>query len=156
MAGHTATIPTGGVTFMDTVGSTSISLNGGSAVALNGRHGDSHRSDAGGPGTHTITANYAGVSGTFAASSNTTTLAVSKDTATVAGPVTQPVQVANGQAGSVPVSITGPYSVVALPSGSLTLYLACIFPDPAFPASGELDRVSAGGRNDLRRVCSAA
>ena len=29
-AGHTATIPTGGVTFMDTVGSTTVSLNGGS------------------------------------------------------------------------------------------------------------------------------
>jgi hypothetical protein len=38
----------------------------------------------------------------------------------------------------------------------LTLYLVCISPDPLFPASGELDRASAGGRDDLRRVCSAA
>ena len=38
----------------------------------------------------------------------------------------------------------------------MTLYLVCLFPDPPFPASGELDRVSAGGRDDLRRVCSAA
>ena len=38
----------------------------------------------------------------------------------------------------------------------MTLYLVCIFPDLPFPASGELNRVSAGGRDDLRRVCSAA
>ena len=38
----------------------------------------------------------------------------------------------------------------------MTLYLLCISPDPSFPASGELDRVSAGGRDDLRRVCPAA
>ena len=38
----------------------------------------------------------------------------------------------------------------------MTLYLVCIFPDPPFPASGELDRVSAGGRDDQRRVCCAA
>jgi sugar lactone lactonase YvrE len=120
-AGHTATIPTGGVTFMDTVGSTTVSLNGGSAVALNGA-GTAILAGVtlAGASTHTITANYVGVSGTFAASSNTTTLTVSKDTATVAGPATQPVQVANGQAGSVPVIVTGPYSVVAVPSGSLT------------------------------------
>jgi hypothetical protein len=35
----------------------------------------------------------------------------------------------------------------------MTLYLVCIFPDPPFPASGELDRASAGGRDDLRHVC---
>ena len=116
-AGHTATIPTGGVTFMDTLGSTTVSLNGGSAVALNGL-GPAILTGVtlAGAGSHTITANYLGVTGAFLASSNTTTLAVSKDTATVAGPATQPVQVANGQAGSVPVSITGPYSVVALPA----------------------------------------
>jgi len=38
----------------------------------------------------------------------------------------------------------------------MTLYLVCNCPDPPFPASGELDRASAGGRDDLRRVCSAA
>jgi sugar lactone lactonase YvrE len=121
--GHTATIPTGGVTFMDTVGSTTISLNGGAAVPLNG----TGMAILGGvtltgAGVHTITANYVGVAGTFLTSSNTTTLTISLDTATVAGPATQPVQVANGQAGSVPVTVTGPYSVsvVAAPTGSLT------------------------------------
>ena len=80
--GHTPTVPTGGVTLMDTVGSTTVSLNGGAAVTLNG---------AGvailtgvtleGAGLHTITANYVGVTGTFLASSNTTTVQVA------AGPI---------------------------------------------------------------------
>ena len=122
-AGHTATIPTGGVTFMDSVGSTSVSLNGGSAVTLSGI-GKAVLAGVtlSGAGVHTITAHYPGVSGSFAASSGTTTLTVSKDTATIAGPVTQPVQVVNGQASSVPVTVTGPYSVsvVAAPTGSLS------------------------------------
>src|SRR5580704_11841907 len=76
-AGHTATVPTGGVTFMDTVGSTTISLNGGSAVALNGSGAAILAGvTLAGTGTHIITANYAGVSGTFGSSSNTTTIAV--------------------------------------------------------------------------------
>jgi hypothetical protein len=120
-AGHTATVPTGGVTFTDTVGSTSVSLNGGNAVTLSGT-GTAILTGVtlSGAGVHTITANYAGVSGTFLASNNITTLTVSKDTATMAGPVTEPVRVASGQAGSVPVTVTGPYSVVAAPTGSLS------------------------------------
>ncbi|MFZ0279645.1 MAG: Ig-like domain repeat protein, partial [Candidatus Sulfotelmatobacter sp.] len=122
-AGHTATIPTGGVTLMDTVGSTSVSLNGGSAVTLSGT-GTAILTEVtlSGAGVHTITAHYAGVSGSFAASSGIATLTVAKDTAIMAGPVTEPVQVANGQAGSVAVTVTGPYSVsvVAAPSGSLS------------------------------------
>ena len=75
--GHTATIPTGGVTFMDTVGSTSISLNGGAAVTLNGAGAAILTGvTLSGAGTHTITANYAGVSGAFAASSNTTAIVI--------------------------------------------------------------------------------
>ncbi len=38
----------------------------------------------------------------------------------------------------------------------MTLYLVCLSPGPRFPATGRLDRVLAGGRDDLRRVCSAA
>ena len=38
----------------------------------------------------------------------------------------------------------------------MTLYLVCLSPDPTFPASGELDRVSAEAGHDLRRVRSAA
>jgi len=118
--GHTATIPTGGVTFMDMVGSTSISLNGGAAVTLNGAGAAILTGvTLSGAGTHTITAGYAGVTGTFSASSNIATLTVSTDRAVIAGPATQPVQVVNGQAGSVPVTVTGPYAVVAAPTGSL-------------------------------------
>ena len=124
--GHTATIPTGGVTFMDTVGSTSVSLNGGSAVTLSGT-GKAILTGVtlSGAGVHTITAHYAGVSGSFAASTGIATLTVAKDTATMAGPGTVPVQVANGQAGSVPVTVTGTYSVsvVAAPTGSVSYNL---------------------------------
>jgi len=118
--GHTATVPTGGVTFMDTVGSTSVSLNGGSAVTLIGGIAALTGVTLSGAGAHTLTANYAGVSGTFAASTNTTTLTVSKDTAAIAGPATQPVPVPVGEAGSVTITVTGPYSATAPPSGSLS------------------------------------
>jgi sugar lactone lactonase YvrE len=76
-AGHTATIPTGGVTFTDTVGTTTISLNGGSAVALNGA-GTAVLAGVtlAGAGPHTITAHYPGMTGSFGASSNTSTIAV--------------------------------------------------------------------------------
>jgi len=76
-AGHTGTIPSGGVTFMDTVGSTTISLNGGNAVTLNGGTAGLGAITLAGVGTHTITAHYVGVSGSFASSSNTTTIVVS-------------------------------------------------------------------------------
>jgi sugar lactone lactonase YvrE len=75
--GHTGTIPTGGVTFTDRVGSTTISLNGGSAVTLNGAGAAILTGvTLAGAGTHTVTANYVGVSGSFASSSNTTTIVV--------------------------------------------------------------------------------
>jgi sugar lactone lactonase YvrE len=119
-AGHTAIVPTGGVTFMDTVGSTVVSLNGGNPVALSGGTAVLTGVTLSGAGSHTITANYVGVTNTFLASSNTTALIVTPDAATISGPATQPVQVTNGQAGSVPVTVTGPYSVVAPPTGSVS------------------------------------
>lgn len=119
-AGHTATVPTGAVTFTDTVGATAVTLNGGSAVTLSAGTATLTGVTLSGSGTHTITASYSGVSGSFLTSSNTTTLAVTKDTATVTGPATQPVQVSVGQTGSVPVTVAGPYSVVAVPSGTLS------------------------------------
>ena len=119
-SGHTATIPTGSVTFMDTVGSTSISLNGGAAVTLSGGLAVLTGVTLSGAGTHTITANYGGVTNSFLTSSGTATLTVSKDSGTMAGPATQPVQLSVGQAGSVLITITGPYSAVAVPSGSLS------------------------------------
>jgi Bacterial Ig-like domain (group 3)/NHL repeat len=70
-SGHTATVPTGGVTFLDTVGSTVVSLNGGTAVTLVSGVATLTGVTLSGSGAHTITANYGGVSGSFLASSNT-------------------------------------------------------------------------------------
>jgi len=75
-SGHTATVPTGGVTFTDTVGSTSVSLNGGNPVTLSSGHATLTGVTLSGAGSHTITANYAGISGSFLSSSNTTTVQV--------------------------------------------------------------------------------
>ncbi|MGA8428558.1 MAG: Ig-like domain repeat protein [Candidatus Sulfotelmatobacter sp.] len=75
-SGHTATVPTGGVTFTDTVGSTSVSLNSGNPVTLSSGHATLTGVTLSGAGSHTITANYAGVSGSFLSSSNTTTVEV--------------------------------------------------------------------------------
>jgi sugar lactone lactonase YvrE len=119
-AGHTATVPTGGVTFIDTAGSTSVSLNGGNAVALSGGTAVLTGVTLNGAGLHTITANYGGVTGSFATSSNTTTLTVSKNTEVITGPSTQPVQVVINQTGSVPITVTAPYAGIAMPSGSLS------------------------------------
>ena len=80
---HTSTHPTGSVTFNDTLGTTtttlsSVSLSSGAAtlsgVVLNGI------------GAHTLSANYAGVSGSYAASSGTVTVVLSKAAVTVSGP----------------------------------------------------------------------
>ena len=105
---------------MDTVGSTTVSLNGGNPVTLSSGSAVLTGVTLSGAGSHTITANYAGVSGTFQASTNTTTITVSKDTETIAGPSTQPVQLTVGQSGSIPITVTGPFSMVPRPTGSLT------------------------------------
>ena len=76
-SGHTATIPTGGVKFTDTLGSTVISLNGGTAVSLSSGVAILSAVTLGGAGLHTITANYQGVTGSFAVSTNTTTIQAS-------------------------------------------------------------------------------
>jgi sugar lactone lactonase YvrE len=70
-------IPTGGVTLIDTVGSTIVSLNGGAAVTLTGGVATLPNVTLNGVGVHTITANYAGVSGSFTLSTNTTGVTVS-------------------------------------------------------------------------------
>lgn len=75
-SGHTSTVPTGGVTFTDTVGSTSVSLNTGNPVTLSSGHATLTGVTLSGAGLHTITANYAGVSGSFLSSSNSTTVEV--------------------------------------------------------------------------------
>jgi hypothetical protein len=108
-AGHAATIPSGGVTFMDTVGATTISLNGGNAVALNGS-GSAILAGVtlAGAGTHTITANYAGVPSTFLASSQTTTISAVSVTVTTTFTITAPttpVAVAPGGVATIPITV---------------------------------------------------
>ncbi len=119
-AGHTSTVPTGGVTLTDTVGSTVLSLNSGAAVTLISGVATLSGVTLSASGAHTITANYQGVTGSFLASSNTAALAVAKDSASVSGPSTQPVTAAVGQAGSVSITVAGPYSAVPVPSGSVS------------------------------------
>jgi sugar lactone lactonase YvrE len=118
--GHTSTVPTGPVTFTDTVGSTTSNLNGGSAVNLSAGKAVLSGATLTVVGTHTITATYAGVTGSFIGSVSTLSLIVTKDTATIAGPATQPVPITFGQAGTVTITLVGPYSVIAPPSGSVT------------------------------------
>jgi sugar lactone lactonase YvrE len=120
-AGHTSTIPTGSATFTDTLGSTVVPLNNGDPVTLDGT-GKAILTGVtlSGAGSHTLTANYAGVNNVFLTSLNTTALTVSKDAAVITGPTTQPFQVIANQAGSVPFTVTGPYSVVPVPTGSLS------------------------------------
>jgi sugar lactone lactonase YvrE len=117
--GHTSTIPTGAVTFTDTVGATVTTLNGGSPVNLAGGTATLSGVALHGIGTHTIAANYAGVSGSFISSSGSTTAALSKASVTVTGPG-QPVVVTVGQTGSVTITIAGPYSTIAAPSGTVS------------------------------------
>lgn len=77
-----STTPTGSVTFIDSVGSTSITLNGGSPVELSGGAATLTSVVLSGTGIHTITANYAGVTGSFMTSNNTTAVAVFPTAAT--------------------------------------------------------------------------
>jgi hypothetical protein len=58
------------VTFTDTIGSTAVSLNAGSAVNLRGEL-QLTGVTVSASGSHTLTANYVGVTGSFLASSNT-------------------------------------------------------------------------------------
>ena len=50
---------------------------------------------------------------------NTTSMTINKAAAAMAGPTGQPIQIISGQLGSVVVTVTGSYSGLALPSGSL-------------------------------------
>ncbi len=114
---HSSTHPTGSVTFNDTLGTTTTTLSSASlssgAATLSGvvLHGI---------GTHTLSANYAGVSGAYAASSGTVTVVLSKTAATVSGPTTQPVAVAHGQSGSIIITVAGPYTTIAAPTGTIS------------------------------------
>ncbi len=114
---HSGTKPTGSVTFTDTLGTTTTTLSSASlssgAATLSGVV-------LSGIGTHTLSANYAGVSGSYAASSGTVTVVLSKASVTVTGPTTQPVSLTTGQAGSATITVTGPYTTIAAPTGTIS------------------------------------
>jgi hypothetical protein len=67
--------PSGAVTVTDTIGSTTTSLNGGAPITLSGGRAVLTTIPTV-PGTHTITAHYMGVDGSYTASSFETTLTV--------------------------------------------------------------------------------
>lgn len=114
--GHTSTVPTGSVTFIDTIGSTvttlrSVNLSAGTAILTGAQ--------LSGVGAHTITASYAGVDGTYLISSGSTTVAVTKAAATLGGTATQQIALSPGQAGSAALTMTSPYASLAAPSGTI-------------------------------------
>jgi sugar lactone lactonase YvrE len=117
ISGHAANHPTGTVSFSDLVGSTAVSLG---TATLSSGVGTKSGVQLSTIGTHTITASYAGVSGTFLASSGTASVALGKAAVTVTGPATQPVPVINGQAGSAVITVSGPYTTIAAPTGTIT------------------------------------
>jgi hypothetical protein len=119
-SGDTSTIPTGPVTFTDTVGSTITSLNGGSAVSLGAGIATLTGVRLSGIGAHTITASYAGLSNTYKASSNVATVTLSKASVTITGPATQPVTIPIGQAASVAITVAGSDTGLAAPMGTLS------------------------------------
>ena len=75
-SGDPGGVPTGAVTFTDTVGVTNTPLNGGNPVTLQNGSATLTGVLLSGAGSHTITAYYSGVPNMFAASSNTTTILI--------------------------------------------------------------------------------
>jgi hypothetical protein len=130
-SGHTSTVPTGGVTFMDTVGSTSVSLNGGSAVTLSGGVATLAGVTLSTAGTHTITANYVGVSGSFLSSSNTATVFVKKMPTVALVSSASPVLVSDSVMFTATVSAAS-----GTPTGSVAFYKGSTLLGSATVASG--------------------
>jgi sugar lactone lactonase YvrE len=116
-AGHTSTVPTGGVTFTDTVGRTVVSLNGGIAVTLSSGVATLTGVTLSVSGSHTITANYVGVSGSFLASSNTESVYVRTVPTVALGSSANPALVSNSVTFTATVS-----SGSGTPSGSVDFY----------------------------------
>ncbi|MBZ5684902.1 MAG: Ig-like domain repeat protein [Acidobacteriia bacterium] len=115
--GHTSTIPTGGVTFSDTVGSSSVSLNGGSAVNLVNGVATLTGVTLSVSGSHTITANYQGVSGSFLASTNTGAVYVRATSTVSLASSANPALLTDSVTFTATVS-----SVSGSPSGSVNFY----------------------------------
>jgi len=107
---NSGTIPSGNVTFTDTVGSTTTNLNVGSPINLVSGVATLWSVTLIGTGTHTITATYAGVSNTFAGSSGSGTAMVTPSSNVGTAPASFPVTLtftAAGTVGSVNVLTQG-------------------------------------------------
>lgn len=74
--GHTANVPTGPVTFTDTIGDTVTQL--GNAVMLNAGSATVSNVVLSGIGSHSITANYAGITGSYLSSTKTATITLNQ------------------------------------------------------------------------------
>ena len=116
-SGHASTVPTGQVSFTDTVGSTLTSLNNGLGVNLTAGQATLTGVVLRGVGVHTITAVYSGVTGSFLTSTGTATATLNQSSVTL---VVQPAHVVFGQTGSVAVTVTGAYTTIAAPSGTIS------------------------------------
>jgi len=92
---------------------------GGAGAASSASYANSAATLAVGP--HSFAANYPGDSDNNTSSSITVSYTVNKVTPVLAGPATQPVQLGVGQSGSIPISVSGPYTGVGIlpPSGSI-------------------------------------
>lgn len=116
--GHASTVPTGSLSFIDTVGATATTLSGGSAVPLSGGVATLTGVTLSSVGTHIITANYTGVSGAFATSSGSTSVVVGKGI--VAITLTSS---ANPQLIQSPVTFTATVtSAAGVPIGPVTFF----------------------------------
>ena len=116
--GDTSEVPTGEVSFTDSLGSTLTSLNNGVGVNLNSA-GQATLSGVllRGIGTHTIAAVYGGATNLYLTSTATTPISVSQASVSL---LVQPSKTVLGQTGSVAVTVTGPYTTIAAPSGTIS------------------------------------
>jgi sugar lactone lactonase YvrE len=135
-SGHTSTVPTGTVsTYTDTLGGTVSNLIASPATLSSGKVILSSVLLSG-VGTHTITANYAGVTGSFLTSNGSTPVVVSKASVTVAGPATQPITVVNSQSGTIPITVTGQYAGTGIPLPTGTISYTIVNSSSTTVASG--------------------
>jgi hypothetical protein len=116
--GDTSNVPTGEVSFTDNLGSTLTSLNNGIGVNLNST-GQAPLTGVllRGIGTHTIAAVYGGATNLYLTSTGTTPISVGQASVSL---LVQPSRTVLGQTGSVAVTVTGPYTTIGAPSGTIT------------------------------------
>lgn len=115
------TIPTGTVSFTDTVGSTTTTLNGSVAIDASG---NATLSDVtlSGIGTHVITASYAGVTSSFVASTGTGSVTMTQASVTLSSSPS-PVSTTVGSYTILAITGTSQVSTASGPTGSISYTL---------------------------------